>query len=94
LLCDAKIVDDDNVAGLEGGHQNLLDIGEEAFAFERSIDHAGSIDAVTTQTARKVSVLHRPCGTLATSRFALQRIRPSATNLVSRLRPKKQSPAG
>jgi hypothetical protein len=45
-LVTAEIVDDDNVAGLERRHQNLLDIGEEAFAVDRSIDHAGSIDAV------------------------------------------------
>ena len=42
----AEIVDDDNVAGLERWHHHLLDIGQEAFAIDRSVDHARSVDAV------------------------------------------------
>ena len=45
----AEIVDDDDVAGLERRHQNLLDIGQEAFTVDRPIDHARRIDAVAAQ---------------------------------------------
>ena len=53
-LVTAEIVDDDNVARLERWHQELFDIGQEAFAVDRSVDHAG------ISAARKVSVRHRP----------------------------------
>jgi hypothetical protein len=38
----AEIVHDDDVAGFERRHEDLLDIGEEAEAVDRPIDDAGS----------------------------------------------------
>ena len=48
-LVTAEIVDDDDVAGLERRHQELLDIGQEAFAVDRPVDHARGVDAVVAQ---------------------------------------------
>jgi hypothetical protein len=45
----AEIVHDDDVAGGERRRQDLLDIGEEALAVDRSIDDAGCIDPVGAQ---------------------------------------------
>ena len=39
-LVAAEIVHDDNLAGLERRHEELLDIGFEAFAIDRSIKNA------------------------------------------------------
>jgi len=40
----AEIVDDDDVTGPEGRDENLLDIGQEAVAVDRSVDDTGGID--------------------------------------------------
>jgi hypothetical protein len=45
----AEIVDDDDVAAPQGGHQHLLNIGQEACAIDRTVEHAGRIDAVHAQ---------------------------------------------
>jgi len=45
----AEIVDDDDVTGLERGHQNLFDVSQEAFTVDRAIDHARSFDPVMAQ---------------------------------------------
>ena len=45
----AEIVDDDDVAGLECRNQELLDVSEEAFAIDRSVDHARGIDTVVAK---------------------------------------------
>jgi hypothetical protein len=37
----AEIVDDDDIAGPQRRHQDLLDIGKEAFAVDRSVDDTG-----------------------------------------------------
>lgn len=55
-------------AGCERRHKELFDIGLEAHAVDRAIEHAGGIDAVVAQRAKKASVRQRPCGTLATRR--------------------------
>jgi hypothetical protein len=49
----AEIVHDDDVAGLQGGNEELLDIGEEASAVDRPVDHAGGIDAVVAQRGQE-----------------------------------------
>jgi len=48
-LVAAEIVDDDDIAGFEGRNEHLFDIGEEAFAIDRSVNDAGRIDAVVPQ---------------------------------------------
>ncbi|OPY95441.1 hypothetical protein A5906_08370 [Bradyrhizobium sacchari] len=49
----AGVADDDNVAGLERWHQHLLDLGQEAFAVDRSVDHALSVDPVVAQRSKE-----------------------------------------
>ena len=46
----AEIVEDDDVSGLEGRREKLLDIGGEEFAVDRPVDNAGSIDPVMPQS--------------------------------------------
>ena len=44
-----EIVHDDDFAGRERGHEELLDILKEACAVDRLIEHAGGIDPVAAQ---------------------------------------------
>ena len=46
----AEIIEDDDVARLEGWSQHLLDIGGEERAVDRPVNHAGSIDAIMPQS--------------------------------------------
>ena len=46
----AEIVDDDDVAWLEGGDEDLLDIGQEALAVDRSVEQPWRIDAVMAES--------------------------------------------
>jgi hypothetical protein len=48
-LVTAEIVEDDDVAWPEGGHEDLLDIGEEALAIDGTIDDAGRGEPVVAQ---------------------------------------------
>ncbi len=61
-LVGAKIVHDDDVAGLEHWHELLLDIGPEALAVDRSIEDARSSRRSSRRAPRKVSVRQWPCG--------------------------------
>ena len=45
----AEIVHDDNVAGLERRHEEMLDIAFGAFAVDRSIKDARRVDPVVPQ---------------------------------------------
>ena len=49
----AKIVEDDDIAWLQGGHQELLDIGTEATAIDGTIHDAGGGDFVGPQGGQK-----------------------------------------
>jgi hypothetical protein len=49
----AEIVNDDDVAGLERGDEELLDVGQEAFAVDWSIDDTRSIDTVPAQRGKE-----------------------------------------
>jgi hypothetical protein len=49
----AEIVHDDDVAGAERGHEALLDPGEEAGAVDRTIEHAGCLDAIVAQCGQE-----------------------------------------
>ena len=64
----AQIVEDDNVVGFERRDEELLDIGAKALAVDRTVEHAGRLDAVLRNAARKVAVFHWPCGTLSMRR--------------------------
>lgn len=52
-LVAAKIVHDDDVVGLENGHELLFDIGPEAFTVDRSIEDTRRRQPVTAQSAEK-----------------------------------------
>lgn len=71
-LVGAEIVHDDNVAGLERWHQQLLDIGTEALAVDRPVDDAGRRDPVVAE-CREES--HRP--PMAVRDLSLERDAPS-----------------
>src|SRR5580700_9361811 len=45
----AKIVEDDNVVGFERRDEELFDVGEKSFAVDRTVEHAGRLDAVVAQ---------------------------------------------
>ena len=45
----AEIVDDDNVSWSQRGEQDLLGVGEECVAVDRSVDNAGGFDAIEAQ---------------------------------------------
>ena len=45
----AEIVEDDDVAGLEGRDEELLDVGEEAFAVDGTVVKTGRFDPVAAQ---------------------------------------------
>ena len=45
----AEVVHDDDVAGLQRRHQELLHIGPEALAVDRAVDDAGGRDAIVAQ---------------------------------------------
>lgn len=51
-LVAAEIVEDDDIAGIEGWCQALLDPGGEGNAVERAIEHEGRDDAVVAQSRR------------------------------------------
>jgi hypothetical protein len=52
-LVGAEIVEDDDVARLEGGREELFDIGAKAFAVNGAVEQAGRIDAVIAQGGKK-----------------------------------------
>lgn len=65
-LVAAKIVEDDDVAGLERRDQELLDIGEEALAVDRAIDHSRRVDPVMAkrcEEGQRLPVAVRHLGT-------------------------------
>lgn len=63
-LVGAKIVHDDDVAGFEFGHEQLLDISAEALAVDRAIEDTRGGQPVAAQRSapRKVRVRQCPCG--------------------------------
>ena len=52
-LMAAEVVHDDDVAGAEGGDQELFDLSAEAGAVDRPVDNAGSGDPVAAQCRQK-----------------------------------------
>ena len=58
----AKIVEDDDVAGLEGGNQLLLDVGPEALSVDRAVEDARCSEPVAAQGAEKGQGAPAPLG--------------------------------
>ena len=48
-----KIVDDDDIARLQSGRQNLLDIGKKAAAIDGTVDDARRIDSIAAQGGKE-----------------------------------------
>jgi hypothetical protein len=70
-LVAAEIVHDDNVAGLERRHEELLDIGFEAFSVDRSIKDAKRVDPVVPQGRKECERLPMPVRRLSARRCPL-----------------------
>ena len=49
LLVDHEVVEHDDIARSQRGHQHLFDIGEETRIVERPIEHRGSAEALTPE---------------------------------------------
>jgi len=49
----AEVVEDHDVARLEGRNEDLLDIGVKALAIDRSVEQAGRVDAVLAKSGEK-----------------------------------------
>ena len=67
----AEVIGDDDVPGMQGGHEDLFDIGEEARPVERPLARS----PVTRSAARNVLVCHRAHGAWSWTR-APRRARP------------------
>ena len=73
-----EIVHDDDVAGLQGWGEHLLDVGAEALAVDGTIEHARRSDAITSQRRDEgqcapMAMRNLVTQTLATQRPAAQR---------------------
>ena len=74
-LVAAEIVHDDDVAGLEGRHEDLLDIGQEALAVDRAVDarRARRSDRSAARRGRSASASGRAAPWRPAARRAAQR---------------------
>ena len=64
----SEIVEEDGIAGRQRRDQRLLDTGGNASPLIGCSNTIGAVMRSWRRAAMKVSVCHRPCGTLATSR--------------------------
>jgi hypothetical protein len=65
----AEIVEDYDVARLEGRGEELFDIGAEAFAVNGAVEQAGRVDAVVSQGGKKCRGLPAAMRNLSTRRL-------------------------
>ena len=72
-LVRAEIVEDLDVARLEGGREELFDIGAEAFAVDRPVEQAERFDAIVTQGRQESRGLPVAMRHLVDEPFALRR---------------------
>ncbi len=49
----AEVVENDDIAGLECGNEELLDIGAKAFAMDRAVEQAWRFNAVVAQSGQE-----------------------------------------
>ena len=49
----AEIVENNDIAGVQGRDQNLLDVGAKGFAVDRAIEHAWRSEPVAAQGSQK-----------------------------------------
>jgi len=62
-----EIVDDDDIARLQSGRQNLLDIGKKAAAIDGAVDDARRIDSIAAQGGKEGHCPPVTIGALASS---------------------------
>src|SRR5450432_1599731 len=72
-LVGAEIVEDDDVARLEGRGEELFDIGAEAFAVDGAVEQAGRIDPVIAQGGKKRRGLPAAMRNLVDEAFSFRR---------------------
>ena len=75
LFVDDEVVQHDDIAGTERGHQHLFDVGQETRAIDRPIEHGGRVETIEAEgrnhrvglpmTAGRVIVESRAAGTPA-----------------------------
>ena len=53
LVPGVEVVEDDDVARLEGRNEELFNIGAEAFAVDGPVEQAGRVDAVVVQGGKE-----------------------------------------
>jgi len=49
VFVDGEVVEDDHVAGAQGGHQDLIDVGEKRRMVDRSVEHRRGPEAIEAQ---------------------------------------------
>jgi len=69
----AEVIEDHDVARLEGGNKELLDVGVEAFAVDGPVEQAGRVDAVVAQRGEESGGLPAAMRNLVDEAFALRR---------------------
>jgi hypothetical protein len=84
-LVGAEIVEDDDVARLEGWREELFDIGAEAFAVDGSVEQAGRINPIAAQSGEECRGLPAAMRDLVHEPLALRRPASKAGHV--RLRP-------
>ncbi len=52
-LVASQVVENDNIAGLERGHEDLCDIDEELLAIDQSVEHARRGQPLITKSGQK-----------------------------------------
>src|SRR5215831_5566095 len=61
-LVALKVVEDDHVAGTQGGCENLLDVSQEGTGTDRAIEQPGRLDAIVPQGGYKRHGVPMPVG--------------------------------
>ena len=72
-LVGAEVVEDDDVARLEGRNEELFNIGAEAFAVDGPVEQAGRVDAVVAQGGKESRGLPAAMRNLVDEPLAFQR---------------------
>jgi hypothetical protein len=49
LFVHREVIENDDITGPQGGHEDLLDVREEARVVDRSVEHGGGLDAIRSQ---------------------------------------------
>ncbi len=78
-LVTAQVVDDDNVAGFEGGNEKLLDIGREADGVDGAVEDCWCVDPVMAKGGQEGQGFP-----MTVRRFGVEPPSPSAPAMAAR----------